>query len=169
MTATEQPPIKPFVLTRVFDASRDLVFKAWTERERMNQWSGPKGVAISHSTFDLRPGGMLHYCVKTPDGHKMWGKWAIREVVTPQRLVFVTSFSDAAGGLTRHPMSATWPLEMLSTVTFDEKDGKTLLTIEWLPLNPTEVERTTFDEGHESMKMGWTGMLDKLADYLAGA
>lgn len=168
MTTTEPPPIKPFVLTRLFEAPRESVFKAWTERERMNQWSGPQGVAISHATFDLRPGGMLHYCMKTPDGHEMWGKWAIRAVVAPERLVFVTSFSDATGGLTRHPMSATWPLEMLSIVTFAEEGNKTLLTIEWLPLNPTEAERKTFDEGHESMKMGWTGMLDKLANYLKG-
>jgi len=58
-------------------------------------------------------------------------------------------------------------LETLSTVTFAEQNGKTLLTIEWIPLNATDAERKTFDEGHESMKGGWTGTLDQLTEYLA--
>jgi len=99
----------------------------------------------------------------------MWGKWVIREIVKPERLVFVNSFSDAAGGLTRHPMNPLWPLEMLSTVTFVAQGDQTLLTIQWLPLNPTETEHKTFDEGHESMKNGWGGTLDRLAEHLAKA
>ena len=99
----------------------------------------------------------------------MWGKWIIREVTPPEQLVFVNSFSDEAGGVTRHPLSPSWPLEMLSTITFANQDGQTWLTVEWLPLNPTEAERKTFDEGHESMKGGWTGTLDRLAEYLKTA
>ncbi|HWW02105.1 MAG TPA: SRPBCC domain-containing protein [Candidatus Acidoferrum sp.] len=159
-------PQQPFVISRVLEAPRSLVWHAWTEREHM-QWWGPKGVTIHHAKLELRPGGTFHYCMRTPDGRDMWGKWVIREVAKPERLVFVNSFSDEAGGLTRHPMSPTWPLETLSTVTFAEEGGKTRLTIQWLPLNPTEAERQTFDQGHESMQKGWTGTLDQLTDYLA--
>lgn len=157
---------RPFIISRVFDAPRDLVWNVWTDSEQM-QWWGPKGVTIVHAKLDLRPGGIFHYCMRTPDNSEMWGKWEIREIARPDRLVFVTSFSDAAGGLTRHPLSPDCPLELLTTVTFAAQDNKTLLTIEWRPLNPTAVERQTFDAGHESMQNGWTGTLDRLAAYLA--
>lgn len=97
---------------------------------------------------------------------EMWGKFAYREIVEPERIVFVNSFSDENGGLTRHPMVATWPLEMLSTFTFVEKEGKTLFTVEWTPLAPTQAERKTFEDGMASMKQGWTGTLDQLTVYL---
>jgi uncharacterized protein YndB with AHSA1/START domain len=159
---------RPFVVSRVFDAPRRLVWKAWTDPEHM-QWCGPKGATIRRVKFDFRPGGLFHYGMRPPAGNEMWGKWAIREIAEPERLVFVNSFSDEAGGLARHPMSATWPLETLSTITFAERDGKTLLTVQWLPVNATESEIATFNAGHESMKGGWTGMLDQLADCLATA
>ena len=99
----------------------------------------------------------------------MWGKFVYREIVAPERIVLVSSFSDEAGGITRHPMSSTWPLEMLSTFTLAEKDGRTTATVHWLPLNPTEEESKTFDAAHESMKQGWIGTFDQLAAYLAKA
>jgi len=166
MTAPTETTQRPFVISRVFDAPRELVWRTWTEQEHM-QWWGPKGVTISHAKLELRPGGLFHYCMRTPDGHEMWGKWVIREVVKPERLVFVNSFSDSDAGLTRPPMSPNWPLEVLSTVTFAEQGEKTRLTIEWLPINATDTERKTFDEGREGMKGGWTGSLDRAEDYLA--
>jgi uncharacterized protein YndB with AHSA1/START domain len=161
-----EAPQKPFIISRLLDAPRELVWKTWTDAHHMSWW-GPKGVTIERPKLDLRPGGLFHYCMRTPDGGAMWGKWVIREVVEPEKLVFVNSFSDEAGGTTRHPMSATWPLEILSTITFAESDGKTLLTIHWLPINAPDAERETFDNGHASMQGGWSGSLDQLTDYLA--
>ena len=158
-----------FVIARVFDAPRELVWKAWTERERLMQWFGPKGFTMHMATLNFRPGGVFHYCLRSPDGHDLWGKFVYRETVAPERIVFVNSFSDEKGNLTRHPMSPTWPLELLSTVTFAEHEGKTTLTVQWVPLNATELERKTFDEGRESMQQGWTGTLDQLAEYLGGS
>jgi uncharacterized protein YndB with AHSA1/START domain len=160
------PSQQPFVISRLFDAPQELVWKTWTDEEHMSWW-GPRGVTISHARMDFRPGGIFHYCMTTPDGHTMWGRWVIREVSAQGKLVFISSFSDSEGGITRHPMSATWPLELLSTITFEAKNGKTLVTIQWLPINATEVECKTFDAGHESMKGGWGGTLDRLAEYLA--
>ena len=99
----------------------------------------------------------------------MWGKFVYREIVVPERIVLVNSFSDEKGGLTRHPFSPTWPLEMLSTTTFTEQAGKTTMTLQWCPLSPTEAERKTFDTSHDGMRQGWTGTLDQLAEYLAKA
>lgn len=159
-----------FVITRIFDAPRDLVWKAFTDPERMKQWWGPKGFTVIAAKMDLRPGGSYHYGMKAPDGTAMWGKFVYREVVAPERMVFINSFSDEAGGITRHPMAPTWPMEMLSTFTFEEAPaGKTKLTIRWSPHNATEEERKTFDAGHDSMRQGWGGTLEMLTAYLAKA
>ena len=85
-------------------------------------------------------------------------------------MVFINSFSDEAGGTTRHPMRQAWPLEMLSIFTFEEQPGgKTKVTIRWSAYNASENEQKTFDSNHDSMRMGWGGTMDQLADYLAKA
>jgi len=98
-------PLAEFVISRTFDAPRELVWKAWTEPERMAQWFGPKDVKIVKSTNDLQPGGVYHYGMKTADGQVMWGKWSYINIVPPQLLVFVSAFSDENGGITRHPLA----------------------------------------------------------------
>ena len=159
--------LQEFVISRTFDAPRDLVWKVFTEPEHMKQWWGPKGVTVVKSEIDLRPGGSFHYAMRTADGQTMWGKMVYREITPPSRIVFVNSFSDEAGGTTRHPMAPTWPLEMLSTFLFEDQGGKTKFTVHWTPLNASEEEQATFAAGHDSMKQGWGGTLDKLAPYLA--
>ena len=156
-----------FTISRVFDAPRDLVWKAFTEPHRLKEWWGPKGVTVIKSNMDLRPGGSYHYAMRMPDGSTMWGKFVYREITPPSRMVFVSSFSDEAGGVTHHSMAPTWPLETLSTFLFEEEDGKTKFTIKSSPLNATEEERATFAAGHTSMQHGWGGTLDELAAYLA--
>jgi len=163
------PATAEFVITRAFDAPRELAWKAFTDPERMRQWWGPKGFSVIASKMDLRPGGTYHYGMRAPDGTPMWGRFVYREIAAPERIVLVNSFSDEAGGVTRHPGNAEWPLEMLSTFTFAEEGGGTRVTIRWVPLNPTEAERKTFEAGQASMRQGWTGTLDQLAGYLAKA
>jgi uncharacterized protein YndB with AHSA1/START domain len=156
-----------FVISRTFNAPRELMWKAWTDSDRMGKWFGPKGVTNIHSKNDLRPGGVYHYGMRTADGKDIWGKWVYREIVEPRKLVFVTSFSDPKGGITRHPMAPEWPREMLSTITFDEKGGKTTVTVTWAPINASAVERRTFNNGRASMQGGWSGTFDVLESYLA--
>jgi uncharacterized protein YndB with AHSA1/START domain len=168
-TTINHPAVRPFVISHIFAAPRDRVWKAWTEREQLMQWFGPKGVTISAAKLDFRPGGVFHYCMRMPDGKEMWGRFVYREIVAPEKIVLVNSFSDAHGGITRHPFSPTWPLEMLSTSRFNEDGGKTRLTIEWTPLNPTDEERKMFDSSHAGMTQGWTGTFEQLAAYLAKA
>ena len=158
---------REFVFTRVFDAPRAAVWRAWTEAEQLQRWFGPKGCTVPACSLDLRPGGLFHYCMRTPDGHVMWGKWTFVEIEPLEKLVVIVSFSDSQGGVSRHPMSPTWPLETLSTMTLTERAGKTELTLRWAPSNATESERQTFDASHEGMQQGWTGTMDQLAVYLA--
>jgi uncharacterized protein YndB with AHSA1/START domain len=120
--------------------------------------------------LDLRVGGIYHYGMKTPDGATMWGKFVYREIAPPQRLVFVNSFSDENGGITRHPGSATWPLQLLSTFTFEAlPGGKTKFTVTWRTLDATAEEQNTFDTMHDSMQQGWSGTMDQLDAYMARA
>jgi uncharacterized protein YndB with AHSA1/START domain len=159
-----------FVISRVFDAPRELVWQAFADPERMKHWFGPKGSTIVSSKMDLRVGGVYHGAMRNPDGQIMWAKFVYREVSPPKRLSWVHSFSDEKGGLTRHPLSTSWPLELLTTVTFEEaSDGKTKLTLRWSPINATEEERNTFEAAHDSMQGGWTGTFERLTAYLAGA
>lgn len=160
---------REFVIARDFDAPRELVWKAWTDPEHLKRWWGPKGFTVRVADLDLRPGGVFHYGMRSPDGQDIWGRFVFREILAPERLVFVNSFSDEQGGLTRHPLHAAWPLEMLSTITFAEAEGRTTLTIRWVPLAATQTETATFEAGHDSMRQGWTGTLDQLADFLAKA
>jgi uncharacterized protein YndB with AHSA1/START domain len=111
---------------------------------------------------------MFHYCMQTPEGKEMWGRFIYREVTPPSRLVWINSFSDPAGGITRHPLSKDpWPLQLLTDVTFVEHAGKTTVTVNWLPFEATAAEWQTFDAGRESMKMGWGGTMDRLTAHLA--
>ena len=159
-----------FVISRMFDAPRDLVYRVWTETQHLKHWWGPKGFTSPVCNLDLRPGGSMHYCLRSADGHEMWGKFVYREVTAPLRLVFVDSFSNAAGDITRHPLSPTWPLEMLSTITFEAQGAQTKVTVRWGPLpSATAEERKAFDEGRASMNQGWTGTLDQLEAYLSEA
>ena len=159
--------IKPFTTSRTFNASREQLWKAWTDRNELMQWFGPKGFTMPVADLDFRPGGRFHYCLKSPDGKEMWGKFVYREIVPQTKTVLVSSFSDAKGGTLRHPFSSTWPLETLSTFTLSEKDGKTTTTIEWIPVNPTDIELETFNKSHDGMKAGWAGTFDQLEAYLA--
>jgi uncharacterized protein YndB with AHSA1/START domain len=159
--------VNEFLYTRTFDAPRELVWKAFTESERLAQWWGPKGFTMVSCKVDLRVGGVFHYCMKTPDGHEMWGKWIYKELVPPEKMVNVVSFSDAQGNITRHPMSATWPLEVQNTMILVEHDGKTTMTLTGYPINMTEEERKTFEDGRGSMKQGFDLTLDQLEAYLA--
>jgi uncharacterized protein YndB with AHSA1/START domain len=169
MTMTEAK--SEFVISRVFHAPRSLVWKCFTDPAHMKQWWGPKGATVVKSEMDLRPGGIYLYGMQVPGAPApMWGKFTYREIVPQEKLVFINCFSDEKGGVTRHPMSPTWPLELLSTFTFEDvPGGKTKFTVRWSPHNPTAEERKTFDEGQASMNQGWGGTLDSLGAYLATA
>lgn len=162
--------IEDFVISRTFNAPRDLVWKCFTDPERMKEWWGPKGFKVVASKMDLRPGGSYHYGLQSPNGQPMWGKFTYREIVPPEKLVLINSFSDEKCGTTRHPGHESWPLQMLSTFTFEDlPGGKTKFTVRWAPYNATEAEVKTFDSNRNSMTQGWSGTFEQLDAYLAKA
>jgi uncharacterized protein YndB with AHSA1/START domain len=159
-----------FVITRVFNAPPATLWQCFTEPERMKEWWGPKGSVIVASKMDFRVGGTYLGAMQSPDGQVMWAKFIYREIVAPKLLKWVHSFSNEAGGVTRHPMAPTWPLEMLTTVTFeDAPGGKTKLTLVWSPINASDEEQKTFDAARDGMTGGWAGAFERLDAYLAAA
>jgi uncharacterized protein YndB with AHSA1/START domain len=160
-----------FVTRRVVRATPQRTWRAWTSREELLQWFGPKGMPMTHCTLDLRPGGVMHYGLAIPGGSTMWGKWVFREIVPESRLVFVQSFSDEGGGTAVAPFfDGRWPLETLSVVTFEPHAGKgggTVVTLRAEPLDRDEVRRRTFRDNHPSMQGGWSGTFDQLEELLA--
>ena len=160
------PAEEQFVYTREFDAPRDVVFAAYTERDRLAKWWGPKGLTMLACDIDLRPGGVFHYGMRGPDGQTMWGKWTFREIVRPELLEFIVSFSDEAGGVTRHPMSAEWPLQVLSTTRFEALGGRTRVSMTAAPIGANEAERRAFAEAKGSMTAGYNGTAEQLDAYL---
>jgi uncharacterized protein YndB with AHSA1/START domain len=158
---------RPFIISRTYAAPRARVWAAWTDADQLKRWFGPAGSSMPTCAMDLRPGGVFHYSMRMPGAPEMWGKWTFMEIAAPARLVLVSSFSDAQGGLGRHPMAPTWPQETLSTTTLSERDGGTTMEIRWLVRNGTEVEHQTFDGAHDGMRQGWGGTLDQLAAHLA--
>ncbi|MGG3306075.1 SRPBCC domain-containing protein [Paenibacillus lautus] len=155
------------LLTRVFNAPRELVFKVWTDPEHFGKWWGPQGFSLDVIRMDVRPGGMFLGCQKSPDGNQaMWGKFVYQEVIVPEKLVFIQSFSDEEGNTIRAPFNASWPLEIINIITLEEADGKTTLTMQGGPVNATAEEQAAFDEMAPMVKQGFGGTFDQLAEYL---
>ena len=168
-SSTKTVEEQELVIERIFDAPRDLVWKAWTEPERLMQWWGPKGSTLTVARLVFRPGGVFHYSMRAPNGQERWGKCVYREITAPKRMVYMNSFSDAEGNLTRDPLSATWPIEILNTLTLSEREGKTNLTLRGSPYCANEAERKTFDDARSGVQQGFKGTLDQLSNYLAKA
>lgn len=160
----------PFVFEQFVKAPRELVYAAFTEAEHLSRWMRPPGMMMVHCEVDAREGGCFHYGMRAealPLAPVMWGKWTFRELKAPERIVVVVQFSDAAGGVTRHPMAPQWPLHTLSTTTLSEEAGGTRIHLEWRTLDANMVEEAVFDSSHASMTMGWRGNMQLLTSYLA--
>jgi uncharacterized protein YndB with AHSA1/START domain len=157
---------REFSISRSFDAPRELLFAAWTEEQHLKEWFGPDGFTILVSRLNLVPGGIFHYCMRAANGVEMWGKWIFREIVPAERIVLVNTFSNKHGNPIPHPYVPNWPLEILTTTTFNESDGKTELKIVWVPIHCNRIQQQTFNSMHDQMDQGWNGTLDQLAAYL---
>lgn len=149
------------VITRVFDAPREMVWKAWTDAENVKHWWGPTGFTAPSCSIDLRIGGQWLFCMRSPEGQDYWATGTYKEIVDGEKLVFTDCFADEAGHVvpaTHYGMPDNIPLEMLVTVKFEDYDGKTRMTVQHdgLPIgNMTE-----------GAGQGWNTSFDKLAESL---
>lgn len=166
-TSPGKPTGQPFVITRVVNAPRDLVWKAWTQAEHLQHWWGPKGSKIEVKTLDLRPGGVFHYAMRYSTGAVMWGRFTFQDIVAPERLVFLNGFANEAGEIARAPFPGAIPLQMENTVNFSEHAGKTTINLHSLPFNASDEERMFFEGMFASMQGGYGGTFEQLETYLA--
>lgn len=156
------------VLTRELDAPRELVWKAWTQKEALAQWWGPVGFDIDIKKFELKPGGYFHYSMDNNQGLKMWGRFEFKEINAPEKLVFVNGFSNEAGTLERAPFfDGKWALEIKNTLTLTENNGKTTLTLRGYPINATAEEMDMYHANRASMQGGFAGTFKQLEAYLS--
>ncbi len=155
-----------FEISRTFAAPRERVWDAFTREDCLRQWWAPRGFENLYSKVDLRPEGTFQYRLRGPEGLEVGGLFRYQEVAPPERMRYIVAFVDEAGAVTRHPMIPDWPLEIVCTTALTERDGQTLVSIEWVPHNPTDAERKVFADNEESMHLGWTGTLDNLDAFL---
>src|SRR3989304_8225329 len=151
------------VITRVFDAPKELVWRAWTEPEHMMMWWGPKEFTAPVCNIDLRVGGKYHSCMKqNSDGKEYWSTGVYKEIVPFEKLVCTDSFADENGNVipaSEYGMGDDFPTEMEVIVTFENLGGKTKLTIRHIGMPD--------GEHGEMANQGWNESLDKLADSLS--
>lgn len=145
---------REIVLSRVFDAPRDLVFRVWTEREHISKWFGPRGFTTTTHDMDARVGGRWRFEMKAPDGTVWTNRIEYLEIVPPERLVFDHG-SDRDDD----------PNQFRVTITFDEQsDKKTVVTMR--QLHRTR-ERRNATIAFGAVELGYQ-TLDKLAEHLKG-
>jgi uncharacterized protein YndB with AHSA1/START domain len=149
------------MITRIFDAPRELAWMAWTDPEHFMQWWGPKDYTCPYCEMDLQVGGKYLYCMRSPEGKDYWGTGVFREIIPMERIVFTDSFADEKGNVvpaTHYGMSPDFPLEMLVIVTFEDLADKTKMTLQHIgvPIGPD----------NEGTQQGWSESFDKLAESL---
>jgi len=158
--------ITPFTITRSFALPLARVWQAWAEAEQLRHWWGPQGCAVDIARFEFRPGGLCHYAMRFGGMPAMWGRFNFRDIVHGQRIAWLNSFANEAGGIARAPFSDDCPLEVLNTVTFGEHDGVTTVTLHALPFGALDAELQYFDALRPSLEQGYGGTFDQLAAYL---
>jgi len=169
MAVMEQPINKSgqaeLVITRKFNAPKEMIFKSFSEVERLEKWWGPKGSKLKVTKIDFRPGGMFLYSMEY-EGQVMWGRFVYDQILRPYSIEFINSFSDEKGNITRAPFSQVWPLEIFNLWTLAENEGVTTLTLRGYPVNASNEEIKTFIDFQPSMQQGFAGTFDQLEEYL---
>jgi uncharacterized protein YndB with AHSA1/START domain len=146
MASVSQPAL---TVTRVIDAPRALVFKAWIQPEYAVQWWGPGGFTILSCEMDVRPGGRYRSSARSPSGTVHTKRGVYREVSTPERLVFTYAWEDEAG----RPLHET-----LVTVLFEDLGARTRLTLHQAVFQSEDL--------HDEHVAGWTSCLGRFAEYV---
>ncbi len=153
-----------YVLERLFDAPRELVWRTWTEPELLAHWYGPGIETVIHR-LDVKPGGLWLNEMKR-GANSMYQRAEYIEVAPPERLVMLMSSTDEAWTVTANPMMADWPKVLLTTVTFAQQGAQTKMQLVWAPHEASEAEIACFSASIEGMGKGWGAGMDLLAELL---
>jgi uncharacterized protein YndB with AHSA1/START domain len=163
MTNNTVNEVERMRVTRVFDAPRELVWKAWTDPKYVMQWWGPKGFTAPVCKMDVRVGGKSLCCMKTPDGQEFWNGIEYHEIIPYEKIVSSMYFADAQGnkvepeayGIEHEAIEGAYDV----TIFEDLGNGQTRLT---------HIGNEPMESAKNSGQLeGWNQILDKIADVLA--
>lgn len=152
-----------YKLERIFDAPRELVWRAWTDPELLHQWYGPNIETIIHK-FDLTPGGAWLNEMKWGDKSD-FSKMVFQEITPPSLLVWHHSSTDSDWNISSNPMMKDWPRVLLTRVEFREQGDKTSVSLSQVPIDATDAEIACFAAAMSGMDSGWGGgyrLIDEL-------
>ena len=145
--------LNDLVITRIFDARRELVWKAWTDPQYARQWWGPKGFTSPSCKIDFRVGGQYLFCMRSPDGWEGWSCGEYTQIIVPEKIVSLLFYADENGKV--EPADSN-DVEVRDVVTFEPfGSGQTKLTF----------KRSHWDEGEDG---GMIEIFDKLAEFVVG-
>lgn len=142
-----------FVIDRIFDAPRELVWRAWTDPKLLNRWYGPGVETVIHK-FDLEPEGLWLNEMKMGGGSN-YQKVIFKAVVRPEKLVWHHCSADAQWNIAASSMMPDWPRVLLTTVTFTERGEQTNVRLAQVPLDATDAEIACFAKMKDGMAGGW--------------
>jgi uncharacterized protein YndB with AHSA1/START domain len=161
MSSANKPSQREVVITRVFDAPREAVFRAWTDPEQLGRWFAPRGCTVEFRTLELRESGEFHSCMRSPNGHTCCCKGVYRELAAPERIVFTMAVADEDGAAidpAEAGMDPQWPRETTVTVTLIEVGEGTRLTLH-------QAVEASIAERTEALAC-WQEMFDRLGEEL---
>jgi len=153
--------VHSLVITRLFDAPIDKVWKAWTDAEYAMKWWGPKGYTSPSAKIDFKVGGKYLLCMRSPEGKDFYSTGIYKEIIPLQRIVSTDCFADEKGNIvyaSYYGMGNDFPLELLLSVSFENLDGKTKLTLMHEGIQSGDIS--------EDMIKGWNESLDKLENII---
>jgi uncharacterized protein YndB with AHSA1/START domain len=152
---------RELVVSRIFDAPQDLVWRTWTDSDRVKLWWGPGGFTAPVCRIDLRVGGIYLFCMRSPLGKDYWNTGVYLDIVPGERIVATNSFADDRGHIVParyYGLNPALPLEMFVTATFEKLDSRTRLTLEHAGL-PIGLDRV-------GQRESWSQSLEKFAQAL---
>jgi len=164
MTKNTVNETERMIVTRVFDAPRELVWKAWTDPKYVMQWWGPKGFTAPVCKIDFRVGGKFLYCMRAPDGQEGWTGGEYHEIVLHEKIVSSMYFADSKGnriepeqdGIEHEAIEGVHDVVLFE----DIGNGQTKLTF---------IGNETMQNAIKSGQLeGWKEILDKVAAVVAG-
>src|SRR5690349_5850599 len=144
-----------FVLQRSFDVKPELLFNAFTDPEHLMKWWGPKGFNMVYCKLNIQPGGVLDYCLVSPQGQAVWGKFIYRKI-PGLALVFTNTFVENS--------FRGWPKEILNKISFIAQGHRTTVKLSCEVID----EQKAFLTGYKQVKQDYNDALDKLENYLVG-
>lgn len=155
------------VIVRRLAAPRGLVWKAFTEADRLAKWWGPAGFTWISGDLDLRRGGRFEFGMTAPDGSEMWARFRYIDLKPPERLAFALAFTDREGTERQAQFDPNFPLEYVNVVTLHEEGWETVLTYEAWALSEAPAQLAAFSDLMPDMQRGFGATFDQLDTYLA--